>query len=164
MKSAIRKTVVGVAYLAVAVVALWQPTKDALAALQHQSILSQDFSGGNLVNEFSTDGTLSGDSDLAVPTEKAVKAYADGLSGTVSTGTTFVDGDLDGSDDLIITRGTPGDQYLSSIIVYDDSDVAIMAHFTPTSTTITNIHLAGEVTARGGAIPGTWKYRLIYNF
>lgn len=32
------------------------------------------------VTEFSTDGTLAGDSDTAVPTEKAVKTYADGLS------------------------------------------------------------------------------------
>jgi hypothetical protein len=31
----------------------------------------------NTVNEFSTDGTLAGDSDTAVPTEKAVKTYAD---------------------------------------------------------------------------------------
>lgn len=31
----------------------------------------------NPVNEFSTDGTLGGDSDLAVPTEKAVKTYVD---------------------------------------------------------------------------------------
>jgi len=31
----------------------------------------------NQVNEFSTDGTLAGDSDLAVPTEKAVKTYVD---------------------------------------------------------------------------------------
>ena len=33
--------------------------------------------GGNPINEFSTDGTLSGDSDTALPTEKAVKTYVD---------------------------------------------------------------------------------------
>jgi hypothetical protein len=33
--------------------------------------------GGNPVAEFSTDGTLSGDSDTVVPTEKAVKSYVD---------------------------------------------------------------------------------------
>lgn len=32
------------------------------------------------VNEFSTDTTLSGDSDLAVPTEKAVKTYVDNVT------------------------------------------------------------------------------------
>lgn len=31
------------------------------------------------VNEFSTDGTLAGNSDTAVPTEKAVKTYADSI-------------------------------------------------------------------------------------
>jgi hypothetical protein len=36
---------------------------------------------GTGINEFSTDGTLAGDSDDAVPTEKAVKAYADALGG-----------------------------------------------------------------------------------
>lgn len=35
---------------------------------------------GTVINEFSTDGTLSGNSDNAVPTEKAVKAYADSIS------------------------------------------------------------------------------------
>lgn len=33
--------------------------------------------GSTSVNEFSTDGTLAGNSDAAVPTEKAVKTYAD---------------------------------------------------------------------------------------
>jgi len=32
---------------------------------------------GATINEISTDGTLAGDSDLAVPTEKAVKTYVD---------------------------------------------------------------------------------------
>ena len=35
---------------------------------------------GTGINEFSTDGTLAGDSDDAVPTEKAVKTYVDGLA------------------------------------------------------------------------------------
>ena len=36
---------------------------------------------GTPIYEFSTDGTLSGDSDLAVPTEKAVKTYVDASEG-----------------------------------------------------------------------------------
>jgi hypothetical protein len=48
---------------------------------------------GGAVNEFSIDGTLAGNSDLAIPTEKAVKTYADWkysasrntLSGTTHT-------------------------------------------------------------------------------
>lgn len=35
------------------------------------------FTAGTTINEFSTDGTLAGDSDDAVPTEKAVKTYVD---------------------------------------------------------------------------------------
>ena len=47
---------------------------------------------GTGINEFSTDGTLAGDSDDAVPTEKAVKTYvatevATSISGTVYTKT-----------------------------------------------------------------------------
>ena len=34
----------------------------------------------NAINEFSTDGTMAGDSDSAVPTEKAVKIYGETLS------------------------------------------------------------------------------------
>jgi len=38
-------------------------------------------SAGTDINEFSTDGTLAGNSDDAVPTEKAVKTYVDGVAG-----------------------------------------------------------------------------------
>jgi hypothetical protein len=46
------------------------------------------FGTGNLVNEFSTDGTMAGNSDTAVPTEKAVVTYvaAHGGSGNLSRG------------------------------------------------------------------------------
>lgn len=37
---------------------------------------------GTYINEFSIDGSLSGDSDNAVPTEKAVKTYVDGAAPT----------------------------------------------------------------------------------
>ncbi len=58
------------------------------------TITSLGFAQGATVNEFSIDGTLAGNSDSAVPTEKAVKAYVDaeigGLdlsaSGTVNSG------------------------------------------------------------------------------
>jgi len=39
---------------------------------------------GVAINEFSTDGTLAGDSDAAVPTEKAVKTYVDAQIGGVA--------------------------------------------------------------------------------
>jgi len=40
----------------------------------------QFLGAGARVGEFSTDGTLAGDSDTAVPTEKAVKTYVDGAT------------------------------------------------------------------------------------
>lgn len=40
---------------------------------------SLNLQNGVAVDEFSTDGTLADDSDTAVPTEKAVKAYADSV-------------------------------------------------------------------------------------
>lgn len=39
-------------------------------------------------NEFSTDGTLAGNSDLAVPTEKAVKSYVDAEITTIASSAT----------------------------------------------------------------------------
>ena len=42
---------------------------------------SLKFDVGATVDEFSTDDTLVGNSDTAVPTEKAVKSYVDGQGG-----------------------------------------------------------------------------------
>ncbi len=51
---------------------------------------------GASVNEFSTDDTLAGDSDDAVPTEKSVKAYADTkMADLVDDTTPQLGGDLD---------------------------------------------------------------------
>ncbi len=47
--------------------------------LANDGILS--LKNGTGINEFSTDGTLLGDSDDVVPTEKAVKTYVDAQSG-----------------------------------------------------------------------------------
>jgi uncharacterized protein YaiE (UPF0345 family) len=41
---------------------------------------------GATINEFSTDGTLAGNSDTAVPTEQAVKTYVDGNSFSTGKG------------------------------------------------------------------------------
>lgn len=59
------------------------------------TITSLGFAQGVIVNEFSSDVTLAGNSDSAVPTEKAVKTYVDteigaldlSASGTVNSGT-----------------------------------------------------------------------------
>ena len=47
--------------------------------ISNNLIVTNDFSfdGGQPVNEISTDGTLSGDSDTALPTEKAIRTYVE---------------------------------------------------------------------------------------
>ena len=55
---------------------------------------------GAIINAFSTDGTLTGNSDTALPTEKAVKTYVDNVtSGAVMSINDLSDGkaDVDGS-------------------------------------------------------------------
>lgn len=56
---------------------------------------------GAAINEFSTDDTMAGDSDAAVPTEKAVKAHVTARLGDVMS----ADGTLvDNSDDVVPTE------------------------------------------------------------
>jgi hypothetical protein len=82
----------------------------------------------NAIDEFSTDGTLAGNSDVAVPTEKAVKTYVDGKSAATST-------------DNAIARfdGTTGDTQNSSVTI-DDSGVisgsAVAGTYAPSFTNI----------------------------
>ncbi|MGD9697599.1 tail fiber domain-containing protein [Acinetobacter sp.] len=57
---------------------------------------------GATVNEFSIDGTMSGNSDSAVPTEKAVKTYVDNNSGVGTHA-------LDFHSDVTITSNTYGE-------------------------------------------------------
>lgn len=58
--------------------------RNALTARYFELIPSGSTSG-NTISEISTDGTMAGNSDSAVPTEKAVKTYVD----STSTGLTF---------------------------------------------------------------------------
>ncbi len=54
------------------------------------------------INEFSTDGTMTGNSDVAVPTEKAVKTYAD-TKATAAEAIAAVEGEatLDFTDSIV---------------------------------------------------------------
>jgi hypothetical protein len=49
------------------------------------SLTSLQFALGAQANEFSIDGTLAGNSDAAIPTEKAVKTYVDGQNSVSQT-------------------------------------------------------------------------------
>ena len=52
----------------------WQTTLNGISITAAGTI---QFANGTSINEFSTDTTLSGNSDDAVPTEKATKSYVD---------------------------------------------------------------------------------------
>jgi hypothetical protein len=71
---------------------------------------------GPSVNEFSTDGTLAGDSDTAIPTEKAVKTYVDP---NVSTETAQVTAS---NNDIVLANGTGG----VFTVYLQDSDNAVI--------------------------------------
>lgn len=55
------------------------PAFSADATGKATAAVSLAMSMGATIDEFSTDGTLAGNSDIAVPTEKAVKTYVDGF-------------------------------------------------------------------------------------
>lgn len=75
------------------------------------SVNSIQISGGSVVNEFSTDGTLGDNSNTAVPTEQAVKTYVDGVVPTDVGDLTDV-GNLLGAEGLasraVVTGSTSG--------------------------------------------------------
>jgi hypothetical protein len=109
-------------------------TKRITAVDLMTSSLPAEFSAitlaGNQINEFSTDGTLSGDSDTAVPTEKAVKTYVDasvfnavklniihtGVDSTAVIGDVYL---VDATGDVDITLIADGRE--GKIIVYKNS-------------------------------------------
>ncbi|MDA3844635.1 MAG: hypothetical protein PF588_09745 [Candidatus Kapabacteria bacterium] len=63
------------------------------------------FDGGNAIDEISIDGTLAGNSNLAVPTELAVKTYVDNAtsSATLTDGNIFVGDNLNVAADVAMT-------------------------------------------------------------
>ena len=130
---------------------------------------------GTTINEFSTDGTLAGDSDDAVPTEKAVKTYIDQYShwiktsttvhlqtgsnnvgiGTASStyklrveGTSYLNGSTDIKGDLTIT-----DQDSTDVIVkmYDSGDDGVIDVYQNNAVT-TKIHGNGTSYFKGGSV------------
>jgi hypothetical protein len=99
---------------------------------------------GASVNEFSTDGTLAGDSDDAVPTEKAVKTYADtkaknDLSDLAATAiNTSLISDTNNTDDLGSDAKKWKDGYFAGIVttskLYQTNPVYVNARLNGTMT------------------------------
>ena len=81
---------------------------------------------GVAVNEFTNDGTLSGNSDLAIPTEKAVKTYADTkalLAGSSSQN--FAANNLTLSNNLKLKLGATVNEFSTDGTLSGNSDLAI---------------------------------------
>jgi len=88
---------------------------------------------GSTINEFSIDGTLGGDSDLAVPTEKAVKTYVDAkIGGIVSAGV----------DEAVVRYDGTTSVQVSGIFIDDLDNV----------TGINNLYVSGDITIGGNTI------------
>ena len=87
---------------------------------------------GSTIDEFSTDGTLAGDSDTAVPTEKAVKAYVDAAIPS------FVSDRIEAGD--------------SSVIVSDSTASPGSIDFTVDTSLVTTITSSGLQLSTGARI------------
>lgn len=99
---------------------------------------------GTSINEFSTDGTLGGNSDLALPTEKAVKTYIDnnvivngdfGNLGTAGVHAKFAATGL--ADSLISETGTTINASCDDLLIpYTSSSLARIMFSHPTWPTV----------------------------
>lgn len=81
---------------------------------------------GTSINEFSTDGTLSGDSDDAIPTEAAVKTYVDTEIASIST-------DAISEGDSYVEVVDPGEGYVTTVIdgsevIHTDAGSTVFSH------------------------------------
>jgi len=86
------------------------------------------------INEFSTDGTLIGDSDAAIPTEKAVKTYVDNkISGSILASTDNALARYDGTD------GIQG----SGIVIDDFNNISQVGNFDSTGNIFTTVGYIG---------------------
>ena len=134
----------------------------------------------NAVDEFSTDGTLAGDSDTALPTEKAVKTYVDAqvtaqdldFAGDSGTGSVDLDSQtftLSGTANEIetsassqtITIGLPNDVSISNdltvgddIIVTNDIDVGNDLRVGDDIIVTENVDIGGRLIVDGFAKVG----------
>lgn len=118
------------------------PSSGSFTTLEASTTL--ELSAGTSINEFSTDGTLTGDSNDAVPTEAAVKTYVDTAISTLSA-----DRIVDGDSSVIVADSTTGS---SSVTITIDSSV--IATYTSSGLALpigpsinefsTDIYLAGD--------------------
>ena len=80
---------------------------------------------GTNVNEFSTDGTLAGNSDDAVPTEQAVKTYVDTQISPFETTFVFVSSDSTAQNGDIVIVDTGGGPVTITMIPSPNARIAV---------------------------------------
>lgn len=106
---------------------------------------SLKFATGGTIDEFSTDGTLAGNSDTAVPTEKAVKTYVD--TGNIDdkakisandTTAGYLNGKLVEGTNVTLTENDDGGNETLSISVPDASTTTKGAMEKATQAELTN--------------------------
>jgi hypothetical protein len=112
------------------------------------TLTSLGFPAGVVVNEFSIDGTLAGDSDEAVPTEKAVKTYIDtAISGIDTSASGVVNVGTLGRLAFYATSENKVSQ-TETDLVYDPT----LNLLTATNITVTEDFVTDDITATTGEI------------
>jgi hypothetical protein len=119
------------------------------------NLTSLEFTTGTTVNEFSTDGTLAGNSNTVVPTEFAVKTYVDNQTVSSLTDLGISDGSIgqvlttDGNGNF--TFENPGDTIgnftLSSSTIDTDDSSAIS--ITPSVVMESDLTVENDATVNG---------------
>lgn len=114
--------------------------------------------GGVPINEFSIDGTLSGDSDTAVPTEKAVKSYVDAAVGdAVKLNIVHTSSDTTATiGDVVLVNTSSGDVNVQleatgtgKIVVYKNSNDTNKININPASGSMLDNSFAGTTIDYG---------------
>ena len=143
---------------------------------------SATLSAGAKINEFSTDDTLGDDSDDAVPTEQAVKAYVGttvanyepllvneaGLYGALSDVSDFVQpGDVNSVDSAMYVDGSIDHEHLAADVISGMTEVTgdsadYMLVWDATDSALKRIDL-GEVLGGAGGTPGGDNTQIQFN-
>uniref|UniRef100_A0A6M3KZ35 Uncharacterized protein n=1 Tax=viral metagenome TaxID=1070528 RepID=A0A6M3KZ35_9ZZZZ len=131
-----------------------------LASNGATTLPSLTLASGATVTEFSIDGTLAGNSDTAVPTEQAVKTYADGLGGggdLKADGTVPLTADWDvGNFDITLKDFTMDGNFLLQSVA--DSTTAVQVNANDGSKVL-NVDTTNKRVSIGNAV-GSQKFEV----
>lgn len=104
----------------------------------------------NTVNEFSIDGTFVGNSDTAVPTEKAIKTYVDNAINTIESTVENISSDSTATGgDLLIIDTTSGDVDVELLPDFKGR-ILVLKHGTDN---VINITSSSGIIYDGGPVP-----------